>query len=80
MARPKRATVGSKYVAEAALTDLLEKIAGSEASEHLANGESRPVAEYIVQEAWDVEHFPVAGKVQITLDLAPLDKPADAPQ
>lgn len=71
-------TVGAKYNAIGALTEILDQVGGSQASEDLAErGEGRPLAEYLVEQAWDVEHFPVAGKVQITLDLSRLDQPAE---
>jgi hypothetical protein len=77
MARDRKArmTTGSKYVAIGALTELLNKVGQSDAAERLAeNSEGQPLAEWIVSEAWDVEHFPVAGKVQITLDVSALDR------
>jgi hypothetical protein len=75
MARPKlkRATVGSKYVAIAALTEVLSTAYA------FAEDDARRTAEHVVAAAYDVEHFPVAGKVQITLDLSALDKAAELP-
>lgn len=74
MARPKlkRATVGSKYVAIGALTELLNNEEYS-----IDPADAARTATFLVEQAYDVEHFPVAGKVQITLDLSSLDKPAD---
>lgn len=77
MARPKRATVGSKYVATAALTEVLKPLIDQSGPSDDAVVESpAAIAEHLVTSAWDVEHFPVANKVTITLDLAALDKPA----
>lgn len=74
MARRKsKMTVGAKYVAIGALYELLIEEGG------LDHEEAGQLAEEIVRKAWDVEHFPVAGKVQITLDLGRLDQPADQP-
>lgn len=76
-AKRKQMTKGSQYLAEAVLTDLLSaQFMGMnelEAPDDLA----KSVAQKLVAAAWDVEHFPVAGKVQITLDLAELDAPID---
>ena len=77
MAR-KQKTRGAQYVAEAALTDLLTLMIDPELADDAITEESpQAVARHIVAKAWDVEHFPVAGKVTITLNLADLDKPAD---
>lgn len=81
MARRKsKMTVGAKYVAIGALTELFEA-SGARSLDHddalLTTAED--LAALLVERAWDVEHFPVAGKVQITLDLGRLDQPADQP-
>lgn len=74
MARRKaRMTVGAKYVATGALYELLV------AEDVLDTEEAGQIAELIVRQSWDVEHFPVAGKVTITLDLSRLDQPGDTP-
>jgi len=77
MARPKlkRATVGSKYVAIGALTEIL-----NDREYSVDKADAVALATHLVDSAWDVEHFPVANKVQITIDLASLDKAADTPQ
>jgi hypothetical protein len=72
MARDRKArmTTGSKYVAIGALTELLDPVVP-------VDGPPTPaetLASWIVDKAWDVEHFPVAGKVQITLDVSSLDR------
>lgn len=79
MARRKaRMTVGAKYTAIGALTEVLNKVGQSQASEDLAErSEGQALAEYLVEQAWDVESFPVAGKVTITFDLARLNQPAE---
>jgi hypothetical protein len=66
-------TRGGRYVATAALIELLDAYPGNEPVY------SEGLAPWLVQEAWDVEHFPVAGKVTITLDLDALDQPAQRP-
>lgn len=75
-------TRGAQYVAEAALTDALgDAFTGMNELDQGDRADlARRVARLLVAEAWDVEHFPVAGKVTITLDLADLDKPANDPQ
>lgn len=81
MARQKRMTVGSKYVAIGALVELLRPAMGNEGGPAADQADAERIAQHVVEQAWDVEHFPTAGRVQITLDLGPLlDKPADAPQ
>lgn len=77
MARPKRATRGSKYVATAALTDALVDVFEGHPDLGAPLELAEDTAKVVVERAWDVEHFPVANKVTITLDLAALDKPAD---
>lgn len=73
-------TVGSKYVAIGALTELLiEVYDGQDPNGNWHVTQASAVAEEVVERAWDVEHFPVAGKVCITLDLGRLDQPADQP-
>lgn len=79
MARGKRMTVGSKYVGIGALTELLVKKFEAHPDLGAPVELAEDVAAYLVGAAWDVEHFPVAGKVTITLDLGRLDQPADQP-
>jgi hypothetical protein len=69
MAR-KRMTVGSKYVAIGALTDLMVGVVAD------ADNASR-TAEWLVSQAWDVEHLPTAGRVTITFDLQRLERPVE---
>lgn len=79
MARRKsKMTVGGKYVAIGALTELI--VSAMEQGEAVKDADdAQELAERLVARVWDVEHFPVAGKVQITLDLGRLDQPADQP-
>lgn len=81
MARRKsKMTVGARYVGIGALTELLIAIYdGQDPNGNFHVTQAAAVAEALVDAAWDVEHFPVAGKVQITLDLGRLDQPADQP-
>lgn len=76
MAR-KQKTRGAQYVAEAALTDLLDDTFTGMTELEAPHDLARSVAQTLVRQAWDVEHFPVAGKVTVTLSLADLDKPAE---
>lgn len=75
-------TRGAQYVAEAALTDVVQAHLDADTmlDEQACNIVANDIAKTLVKQAWDVEHFPVAGKVTITLDLADLDKPANDPQ
>lgn len=81
MARRKsKMTVGARYVGIGALTELLIAIYDDQdpnGNFHVTQAVAS--AEALVDAAWDVEHFPVAGKVQITLDLGRLDQPAEQP-
>lgn len=79
MARRKsKMTVGARYVGVGALAELI--VAVTALGETMSDlDEARELAERLIDGAWDVEHFPVAGKVQITLDLGRLDQPADQP-
>ena len=79
MARARQKTRGAQYVAEAALTDLIQAhidadtILDAEAAGIVA----QEIAKSLVKAAWDVEHFPVAGKIQVTFDLSALYAPAE---
>lgn len=75
----KQKTRGAQYVAEAALTDVVQAHLDTDThlDEEASNIVANEIAKSLVRQAWDVEHFPVAGKVTITFDLADLDKPAD---
>lgn len=81
--RRDRMTVGSKYVAIGALTELVNKLTGSEANANSAEsalgmGElGEWLAPKVIDAVWDVEHFPVAGKVCITIDLGRLEQPVE---
>lgn len=79
MARRKsKMTVGARYVGIGALTELIMSV--TEPGETMSDlDEARELAAHLIDGAWDVEHFPVAGKVQITLDLGRLDQPAEQP-
>lgn len=78
MARRKaRMTVGGKYVAIGALAEVINTVRKLPRFEN--DWSPQEWAEEIIAASWDVEHFPVAGKVQITLDLGRLDQPADQP-
>lgn len=77
--RKERMTVGSKYVAIGALTETLTMLLDPEVGEEYLTETPEKIAAALVDRAWDVEHFPVAGKVTITLDLGRLDQPADQP-
>lgn len=78
MARRKsKMTVGAKYVAIGALTEALTMLMDPEVGDEYLTETPEKIAASLVDRAWDVEHFPVAGKVQITLDLGRLDQPAD---
>lgn len=70
MARKRRSTVGSKYVAEAAIRDHLAGVI-------LDQEKAEEVGRWLVRQAWDVEHFPTAGRVTITFDLQALERPDD---
>lgn len=71
--RKRKMTVGAKYVAIGALFELLT----ADGNAYLTEEQAGNVAEMLVEQAWDVEHYPVAGKVTITLDLSRLDQPAE---
>lgn len=72
---------GAQYVAEAALTDLIEAHLDTDTMlDPQAQGIiAQEIAKSIVKAAWDVEHFPVADRLQITLNLAALDEPTADP-
>jgi len=69
-------TVGAKYVAIGALTEVLQGMLDPETADDYVTETPKGIAEHLVERAWDVEHFPVAGKIQLTLDLARLNQAA----
>lgn len=76
MARRKaKMTVGAKYTAVGALTEILRGMLDND--DDFVTETPERIAERLVDQAYDVEHFPVAGKVQLTLDLSRLDQPAE---
>lgn len=64
--RKRKMTTGAKYVAVGALVEQLTGVLG----ERIAEGvDVEQVARKLVDRAWDVEFFPNAGRVTITLDV-----------
>jgi hypothetical protein len=74
--RKARMTVGAKYTAIGAITEAMHGLRDLESSVNMGTA-AEDVAAYLVEQAWDVESFPVAGKVTITFDLSRLDQPAE---
>lgn len=61
--RKRKMTTGAKYVAVGALTEQLGKVFA------FAGDDAERTARGLVEQAWDVEFFPNAGRVTITLDV-----------
>lgn len=66
--RKRKMTTGAKYVAVGALTESLDE-AASDLVDGLNAADTEQVARHVIEKAWDVEFFPNAGRVTITLDV-----------
>lgn len=62
-------TTGAKYVAVGALTEAIEAAGTALAARSSNPFETEDVARKVIDQAWDVEFFPNAGRVTITLDV-----------
>lgn len=66
--RKRKMTTGAKYVAVGALTEAIDA-AGTILVPGLGSADTEAVARSVIDQAWDVEFFPNAGRVTITLDV-----------
>lgn len=73
--RKARMTKAAKYAAIGAITELLDPLTKDEAHPGVVIASAESLAKHLVDKAWDVEDFPSARRVTITLDLAELDQP-----